>query len=480
VGTVSDTDGPANPFDLPEEPKAEQEGVENKDHTGGPAGRPRSEKLGLPTGFPDRSGEEENISVPPERAKPFGEPSEADKAPGSARPKEGAGEHDDAGAGSSVGGSAGTSRAEVAPAEFSGLPVEGQRDRSSQGLGAPRRSLGSAPELAGAGQAANGVRPGPWWASWGSKKAPQSSAPCAPAGDQPERSNGSPPPALAAAEGGKKQAASAWSLTGLWRDKPSLPTLPAPVNLSPDRCRLAVTIAVNGWVQAEEDFVQPWNVLDDSDCERYAVVWERKRLVNLGSALSTFVGTKVADQTAKWFIQHFWFSGLLAAINIPSLIVTSSAVIDNAWSVALQRAESAGRVLANVLMARAHGDRPVKLFGFSMGARLIFHCLLELYRHDCRGIVEEVVLLGTPVSIRENRWAMARSVVASRFVNGFSKRDWVLGVVYRTANAFTKRCGGLCAVPVPGIENANLSSIISGHTDYMSKLPEILDALNLT
>jgi hypothetical protein len=37
-----------------------------------------------------------------------------------------------------------------------------------------------------------------------------------------------------------------------------------------------------------------------------------------------------------------------------------------------------------------------------MGARLVFHCLLELHRAGAagRGIVENVVLLGTPVSIR--------------------------------------------------------------------------------
>lgn len=189
---------------------------------------------------------------------------------------------------------------------------------------------------------------------------------------------------------------------------------------------------------------------------------------------------QVADQTAKWFMQHFWFSGLLAATAIPSLIVTSSSVIDNAWAVALNRAESAGKVLANVLMARAHGDRPVKLYGFSMGARLIFYCLLELYANGCFGIVEDVVLLGAPVSIKETRWAMARSVASGRFVNGYSNRDWVLGVVYRSANAFTQRCGGLCAVKVPGIENVNLGSIIQGHTDYTAKLSDVLEALNLT
>lgn len=44
------------------------------------------------------------------------------------------------------------------------------------------------------------------------------------------------------------------------------------------------------------------------------------------------------------------------------------------------RAARAGELLAHVLMSGAHGGRPVRLVGFSMGARLIFHCLLELAR----------------------------------------------------------------------------------------------------
>ena len=54
------------------------------------------------------------------------------------------------------------------------------------------------------------------------------------------------------------------------------------------------------------------------------------------------------------------------------------------------------------------------------------------------GYVETVVLLGTPVSLRPERWAMARSVVSGRFINGFSRRDWVLGLVYRGTNGFIK------------------------------------------
>lgn len=60
-------------------------------------------------------------------------------------------------------------------------------------------------------------------------------------------------------------------------------------------------------------------------------------------------------------------------------------MIDHAWVVALDRAQKAGVLLAHTLMAGGHGDRPVILVGYSMGARLIFHCLLELCRHNAKG-----------------------------------------------------------------------------------------------
>lgn len=50
------------------------------------------------------------------------------------------------------------------------------------------------------------------------------------------------------------------------------------------------------------------------------------------------------------------------------------------------RTVQAGRLLAHVLMGGGHGDRPVTLVGHSMAARVIFHCLLELCRHNCKGV----------------------------------------------------------------------------------------------
>jgi len=249
--------------------------------------------------------------------------------------------------------------------------------------------------------------------------------------------------------------------------------------------------------------------------------------------------------------------------------VSFAQMIDSAWLVALDRAQKAGQMLAHLLMAAGAGDRPVTLLAHSMGARLAFHCLLELCRcnalgarrarppplwarqprkavcmsvcmiaprpvHDelwphmhpwhrarlprgragtmepaaprpleqaacsfgmhptrrpwhapdraaaparAPGIVEAVVLMGAPVGVRPERWAMARRAVAGRFVNAYSRRDWVLGLAYRGASGFVRRAGGLCPVDLPGIENINLSSMIVGHADYARKMREVLDII---
>lgn len=83
--------------------------------------------------------------------------------------------------------------------------------------------------------------------------------------------------------------------------------------------------------------------------------------------------------------------------------------------------DKSGQILAQVLLSRQHGHRPVVLLGSSCGARLIFSCLEMLADAPDgtgRGIVDSAFLLGAPVDISPERWAKARSVVAFRLVNG--------------------------------------------------------------
>jgi hypothetical protein len=69
-----------------------------------------------------------------------------------------------------------------------------------------------------------------------------------------------------------------------------------------------------------------------------------------------------------------------------------------------------------------------------MGARTIFHCLLELSKDGVdggRGIVESAVLIGAPVGTHHSEWVRARGVVAGRLVNCYSTQDWFLALMYR-------------------------------------------------
>lgn len=69
-------------------------------------------------------------------------------------------------------------------------------------------------------------------------------------------------------------------------------------------------------------------------------------------------------------------------------------------------------------MHRQLGVRPITLIGFSLGARMIFYALLELARNKAFGIVQNVYLMGAPVTANESEWKRARSAIAGRFVNG--------------------------------------------------------------
>ncbi|CAK9009863.1 unnamed protein product [Durusdinium trenchii] len=79
--------------------------------------------------------------------------------------------------------------------------------------------------------------------------------------------------------------------------------------------------------------------------------------------------------------------------------------LDNAWLVGVERARIGGKCLAHVLADRQTvGQRPVTLIGHSMGARLLVYCLCELYDMGELHVVDDVVLLGTPVTTEPAKW----------------------------------------------------------------------------
>ena len=109
-----------------------------------------------------------------------------------------------------------------------------------------------------------------------------------------------------------------------------------------------------------------------------------------------------------------------------------------------------------------------------MGARVIFHCLLELSRDPInagRGIVESAVLLGAPVGTHHSEWAAARSVVAGRLVNCYSTQDWFLALMYR-CKSWDVGVAGLQPVHVHAVTAGDVPSDGRGQGEDSDTLDE--------
>ncbi|XP_075762708.1 transmembrane and coiled-coil domain-containing protein 4 isoform X2 [Pelodiscus sinensis] len=173
--------------------------------------------------------------------------------------------------------------------------------------------------------------------------------------------------------------------------------------------------------------------------------------------------------------------GIVTALTWPASLLTVASVIDNPWGVCLSRSAEVGKHLAQILLSRRQGKRPVTLIGFSLGARVIYFCLKEMAQEkDCEGIIEDVVLLGAPVEGEAKNWKPFSKVVSGRIINGYCRGDWLLSFVYRTSSA-QLNVAGLQPVSLDDrrMVNVDLSSVVNGHLDYMKQMDTILKAVGI-
>lgn len=239
--------------------------------------------------------------------------------------------------------------------------------------------------------------------------------------------------------------------------------------------KLRVTIGVSGWLTEKEEVVKPWRVLGPG-AEVFALKYELEALLNLGNAMNGVVQSAAWGYAQKEIIQRTIFAELASALW-PMALMKVARVIDNPFSVAKSRAEKAGEVLADALVNRAQGERPVTLIGYSLGARVIYTCLMSLARRKQFGIVENAVLIGSPTPSDTSDWRVLRSVVAGRLVNVYSVNDYVLGFMYRTS-AIQYGVAGLQKVEgLKGVENFDVSEDVSSHQRYRYLIGAILKTI---
>lgn len=165
----------------------------------------------------------------------------------------------------------------------------------------------------------------------------------------------------------------------------------------------------------------------------------------------------------------------MAALQLPVVLTKLAYLIDNPWTVSLDRANAAGLILADSLIDRNLGTRPITFVGYSLGSRVIFSCLRELARKGAYGLVQNVFLFGSPIVAKRDEYLKARTVVAGRFVNGFAKNDWILGYLFRLTSGGISRVAGLAPIEeVPGLENIDVTEFVPGHMSYRTAMPRLL------
>ncbi|CAO3566819.1 unnamed protein product [Mortierella alpina] len=248
-----------------------------------------------------------------------------------------------------------------------------------------------------------------------------------------------------------------------------------------DNKRVNVILTISGWLDiGDEDASLPFSTLDPVNGDHFALFWEPEMLMQLGNALG-LLATEVITLTAQEILKHTLLSALLSALAWPMALTRLGYLIDNPWSIALDRAKLAGLVLADSLLMRSYlGFRPVTLVGYSLGARVIFYCLLELGRLDAFGIVEDAYLFGAPITASQTQWRQARSAVAGDFVNGYLRNDWVLGFLFRATTGGLGTVAGLRPITnVPGLTNMDLTTHVEGHLDYRVKIPLLMKLMGL-
>ncbi|WVR03918.1 hypothetical protein IAU60_000917 [Kwoniella sp. DSM 27419] len=239
--------------------------------------------------------------------------------------------------------------------------------------------------------------------------------------------------------------------------------------------RVTCYITMGGFMASTVDDVRlPFSVLDPVVGDVYSVHWEPEMMAEMGSALKIF-GSEILTQVGQQVLSATIMTALMSALQWPLILTKLGYLIDNPWSNALDRARAAGLVLADTILHRHAGIRPISLIGFSLGARAIFYALIELARVGAYGLVQDVFLFGTTVTASKATWLDVRSVVAGRFVNGYATNDWMLGYLFRATSGGLNTVAGLRPVDaVARLENVDVTEIITGHMSYRSCMPQLL------
>ncbi|KAK4100687.1 DUF726-domain-containing protein [Parathielavia hyrcaniae] len=236
--------------------------------------------------------------------------------------------------------------------------------------------------------------------------------------------------------------------------------------------RLRVTIGINGWLSSRDDVTKPWRALAD-DSEAFALRYEMNSLLGLGQSLQELVSSYAWNTVKLEILKRTVLATLWSALW-PAYLLSMASAVDNPFSLAKNRSEKAGEILADALINKVQGERPVTLVGYSLGARVIYSCLRSLAARKAFGLVDTVVFIGAPVPSNRQHWQMIRTVVSGKMFNAYSENDYLLAFLYRATSVQLGVAGLQEIKDIEGVENLNLSDDVQGHMRYATLIAKIL------
>jgi len=258
-------------------------------------------------------------------------------------------------------------------------------------------------------------------------------------------------------------------------------------------------VCVNGFLSNRTDMFTPWFVSPRypwTSGQVYVVRWETELLLKMGADFQNAMA-KAAVATMNTI--KFGFALSNPASLVGQGIDRINDELADIFDTTVRRAKQVGVTLAKSLIASGSLDaglecqerlrfqrpRPVSLIGFSLGAIVVYWCLVELKRiseslepeaHIAADMVCDVVILGAPVSCRdEDEWQALRRLVSGRFINGYMRQDREMMI--REKRAWTDYAACRAIPHVPGIENVMLDEFVTMHAQYPEQLPAILSSL---
>ncbi|KAI2463566.1 DUF726-domain-containing protein [Annulohypoxylon bovei var. microspora] len=236
--------------------------------------------------------------------------------------------------------------------------------------------------------------------------------------------------------------------------------------------RLRIAIGISGWLGDKDDVFGPWKCIGPGQ-ETFALRFELEALMSLGNALTTLVTSAAWSYAKSEIIKRTVLAALTAGLW-PLALLKARHLIDNPWHIANQRAQKAGEVLADALINKAQGERPVTLVGYSLGAKVIYVCLQQLAERKAFGLIENAIILGAPTPSNSADWRHIRSVVTGRVVNAYSTKDYILAFLSRTSSIQFGVAGLSPVLNVNGVENVEVGDLVNGHTLYRHATAPIL------